>query len=79
MVFEWHIEASSKFSGFANLGPRKNPVHIEFVKKKAFAKLNPLKVRSYYATIVLCCRTAPYCTKIAMLLHGGVAWKLNSL
>ena len=36
-----------------------------------------LKVRSYYAAIALQCRTAPYCTEIAMLLHCGVAWKLN--
>ena len=37
-----------------------------------------VKVRSYYAAIPLCCRTAAYCTEIAMLLHCSVAWKLNS-
>ena len=38
-----------------------------------------LKVYSYYAAVVLCCRTAPSCTEIVMLLHWGVAWKLYSL
>ena len=36
-------------------------------------KLLTLKVRSYYATIALCCCTAPYCTEFAMLLHCCVA------
>ena len=37
-----------------------------------------IKVRSYYAAIVLRCRTACYCTEIAMLLHCSVTWKLYS-
>ena len=32
-----------------------------------------VKVHSYYAAIALCCRTAPSCTEISMLLHCGVA------
>ena len=43
------------------------------------SQIAQLKVHSYYAAIALHCRTAPFCTEIVMLLHRGVAWKLNSL
>ena len=42
------------------------------------SELPCLKVHSYYAAKALHCCTAPYCTEIAMSLHCGVAWKLNS-
>ena len=39
---------------------------------------NRVKVHSYYVAIAMRCRTAPYCAEIAMWLHCGIAWKLNS-
>ena len=64
----WHFE------GFCSI---KTPFdgHVDKVMRD---KCENLKVRSYYAAIALGCHTAPYCTEIAMLLHCGVTWKLNS-